>query len=68
MKKDSITFKELEDWIEKNRMGFYLGCRADPHSYQINEFVRGLHYYLEKDFGYVSEWRRQEKLTEGVEE
>ena len=56
-----MTFDELADWLEKNRLGFYGGCRMDEHSHQVNEFVDALHYYLEKDFGYVSKYRRERK-------
>jgi len=63
--KDGLTFQEIADWLERNRQGFYLGCRFnDPHSHQVNEFVAGLHYYLEKDFGFVSEKRKREKKNE----
>lgn len=50
--KSSLTLNEIANWIERNRQGFYLGCRVDEHSPQINEFCRALIYYLEKDFGY----------------
>lgn len=55
-----MTFEELEHWLEKNRQGFYGGCRVDEHSPQVNEFVAGLEYYLEVDFGYITK-RRLEK-------
>ena len=58
-KRDGLTFEELAEWIEKMRSSFYLGCRTDPHSLQVNEFVRALHYYLEKDFGFVSKQREK---------
>jgi hypothetical protein len=61
LKETSITFEDLAKWLERQRQGFYLGCRIDPHSPQINEFVGALHYYLEKDFGFVTEQRKKQK-------
>lgn len=65
--KKGLTFNELIEWIEQCRVGFYLGCRMDEHSPQVNEFVRGLHYYLEQDFGYLSEYRKAQKIKESRE-
>lgn len=59
--KNGLTFEELEKWLERNRQGFYLGCRVDRHSPQVNEFVEALGYYLEKDFGYVTKRRKDKK-------
>jgi len=59
--KKSIYLDDLAKWLEQNRQGFYLGCRVDAHSPQINEFVDALHYYLEKDFGFVSKHREKVK-------
>jgi hypothetical protein len=55
-KKTGLSFSEFDRWLEDNRQGFYLGCRMDPHSPQVNEFVRALRFYLKKDFKYKSEF------------
>lgn len=55
---NGMTFEELVHWLEQNVQGFYGGCRVDGHSPQIREFVDHLHYYLEKDFGFISERRK----------
>ncbi len=59
--KQSLSIPELSDWLEHHCFAFYMGCRVDPHSPQVREFVDALHYYLEKDFGYVSERRAQQQ-------
>jgi len=59
-----MSLEELANWLEWNVSGFYMGCRVDPHSPQVRQFVDALHYYLEKDFGYVSERREEVVIME----
>lgn len=67
MKERVMTMKELDAWLESNCNGFYFGCRVTDHSPQVREFVDALHYYLEKDFGYLSERRKIVKKAQESE-
>lgn len=49
VKKTGMTWAEIEEFLESMRQGFYLGCRVDPHSPQVGEFVESMLYYLDKE-------------------
>lgn len=51
MSEKKLTVEQWAEWLERQRQAFYLGCRIDPYSAQVTEFVEGCQYYLRKEFG-----------------